>query len=65
MNENVIKQCKGEGLGSCTLCEKRHGFHRTWMNMLYKIEGIDGIYHYECAKQMLAEKYGTENKPII
>lgn len=45
-------QCKGEGQGSCTLCDKKGKWNRMWMCFLYKIEGHNGIYCNECCKEI-------------
>lgn len=48
-----LKQCKGEGLGSCKLCNIRGKWNRTWMSLLYKIDGIEGHYCYDCANEII------------
>lgn len=47
-----MKQCSGEGLGSCTKCEEQGKWNRSWMCFLFKVEGHDGIYCYEHAKEL-------------
>lgn len=45
-------QCKGEGQGSCTLCNKKGKWNRRWMCFLYKIEGHNGIYCNDCCNEI-------------
>lgn len=47
-----MKKCEGEGLGSCKRCEEKGKWNRQWMCFLYTIEGLDGCYCYECAKEL-------------
>lgn len=47
-----IKRCKGEGQGSCKMCEDNGIFNRCWMTMLYKIEGMDGCYCSQCVDKI-------------
>ena len=61
----LIKQCDGNGLGSCTSCERKGVWNRTWMCFLYKIDGIDGIYCAKCLKEILAERKETCDKNFI
>lgn len=51
-----MKQCTGEGLGYCKRCDDNGIWNRTWMCFLYKVEGHDGCYCMECAKELEKEK---------
>lgn len=51
-----IRQCEGNGQGTCALCEKRGKWNRAWMNFLYKVDGVEGCYCYKCAKEVLARE---------
>lgn len=42
-----MKQCEGEGQGNCKKCGQR-----SWMCFLYKIDGVEGCYCRECAKEV-------------
>lgn len=55
-----IRQCEGNGLGSCTLSEMRGKWNRAWMEFIYKIEGIDDCYCYKCVQEILAGKLKIE-----
>ena len=45
-------QCKGEGAGSCKRCEDMGKWNRNWMCFLYNVEGMEGCYCYNCAKEL-------------
>lgn len=49
-----MKQCEGEGQGSCYGCYIKKGFwNRIWMCFLYHLDNDNGhIYCYECAKEI-------------
>lgn len=50
-----VTQCQGEGQGSCKRCTDNGKWSRTWMSLLYKIEGIDGCYCSDCVKAIEIE----------
>ena len=50
-----IKKCDGNGQGSCKRCSEKGIFNRSWMCLLYKIEGVEGIYCSDCVKEILSE----------
>ena len=50
-----MQKCNGEGQGSCKRCNEKGIWNRNWMCFLYKVEGHDGIYCYECAKEIEEE----------
>lgn len=50
-----MRQCEGNGLGTCTLCNRKGIWNRRWMCFLYKIDGMDGCYCYDCANEILAK----------
>ena len=47
-----MKKCSGEGQGSCKKCEEKGIWNRMWMCFLYTVEGQEGTYCYECAKEL-------------
>lgn len=51
-----MEKCKVEGLGSCRGCAEKGIWNRTWMVFLYKVEGHEGVYCYECAKELENKK---------
>lgn len=51
-----ITQCKGEGQGSCKRCNGKGIWNVNWMCFLYKIEGFEGCYCRECAKEIMREE---------
>lgn len=48
--------CEGEGQGSCKRCVDKGIWNRMWMSFLYKIEGFEGYYCWNCVKEILAEQ---------
>ncbi len=54
-----MTQCKGEGQGSCKSCSDKGKWNRNWMCFLYEIQGIDGCYCYQCAKEMEEQNANT------
>jgi hypothetical protein len=48
-----LKQCKGEGLGTCKLCKIRGKPSTYWMCFLYKIDELDGCYCWFCATEII------------
>lgn len=48
-----ITKCKGEGQGSCKRCDDHGIWNRHWMSLLYKIEGYEGYYCWDCVKEIL------------
>ena len=54
MSELKITQCKGEGQGSCKRCTDNGKWNRNWMCFLYKIEGKEGCYCFDCVKEIKA-----------
>lgn len=46
------EQCSGEGQGDCALCEKEGRFAGNWMCFLYRLEGYDGIYCWDCVQKI-------------
>lgn len=55
----VIK-CKGEGQDYCKRCSDKGKWNRTWMCFLYKIEGCEGCYCWDCVNEIQEEKGGAE-----
>ena len=47
-----IKQCEGEGQGSCKMCSDNGIWNRQWMCFLYNIEGKEGHYCSDCVKKI-------------
>lgn len=58
----AITKCEGEGQGSCKRCDQLGIWNRRWMTMLYKVDGVDGCYCYDCARKIHA-KLCVENNP--
>nr|DAR00777.1 MAG TPA: PROTEIN/RNA Complex, archaeal, ribosomal, 50S, protein.0A [Caudoviricetes sp.] len=56
MNPLKVTRCNGEGKGVCKRCKERKGFGLNWMSFLYKIEGYDGCYCFDCVKEILIEE---------
>lgn len=51
-----MRQCEGEGQGSCKRCEDNGIWNRSWMCFLYKVDGYPGCYCRECAEILEKEK---------
>lgn len=51
-NKLKVTKCKGEGQGSCYLCNSRGIWNRAWMCFLYKVEGHDGCYCSSCVNEI-------------
>lgn len=51
-----IQRCNGEGQGSCKRCSDNGKWNMAWMSFLYEIEGMPGVYCWECVKKIAAEK---------
>ena len=60
-----IKQCEGDGQGSCIRCAERGKWNRMWMCFLYEIEGINGTYCWECAQKIVRSKMKQDIDKII
>lgn len=48
-----IKQCSGEGQGSCKRCTDKGIWNTSWMCFLYEIEGMEGCYCEKCVKEIV------------
>lgn len=57
MNDISLKiiKCVGDGQSECKRCADIKGFNRFWMAMLYKIDGFDGCYCYDCMRFIVKE----------
>jgi len=57
MEDKILKitKCVGEGQGECKRCAEIKGFNRFWTSMLYKIDGYEGVYCYDCVLAISAE----------
>lgn len=57
MDKNRLKitRCAGEGQGECKRCADNGIWNRKWMCFLYKIEGYEGCYCYDCTKAIEIE----------
>lgn len=51
-----ITKCKGEGQGSCSLCDEHGIYNRIWMTFLYRIEGYKGCYCEKCVNEIKAKQ---------
>ncbi len=49
------ERCKGNGFGSCKRCLDNGKWSHLWMEFLYKIEGYDGCYCYDCLKLIIKD----------
>ena len=54
-----ITKCIGEGQGSCKKCNDMGIWNRIWTSFLYKIEGLDGCYCYDCVEKIAKENNST------
>ena len=51
-----VTQCTGEGQGSCKRCSDKGKWNRMWCCFLYKIEGHEGCYCFDCVKEITEEE---------
>ena len=56
MEKLKVTQCQGEGAGSCRRCIEKGRWSNEWMFRLYKIEGFEGCYCFDCVKEIEAER---------
>lgn len=47
-----IVRCKGDGQGSCKMCNDNGKWNRNWMCLLYKVEGYEGCYCSYCVEKI-------------
>lgn len=57
MEQIKVTPCEGEGQGSCKRCSDKGKWNRMWMWSLCKIEGREGCYCFNCAKEILKEDH--------
>lgn len=55
-----ITKCTGEGQGSCKRCSDKGKWNRMWCCFLYKIEGHDGCYCYNCVIEIIEEEQDND-----
>lgn len=53
-----IQRCTGEGQGECRKCKMDGIWNRRWMSFLYEIEGMPGVYCWDCVKKIAKEQEG-------
>lgn len=51
-----VTQCSGDGQGSCKRCSDNGKWNRHWSTFLYKIEGLDGCYCFNCTNEIDKER---------
>ena len=56
MGDLKIKQCDGNGQGSCKRCADNGKWTSIWSCFLYKIEGFEGAYCSDCVKKIKQEQ---------
>lgn len=55
------EQCKGNGTGSCKRCLDNGKWNCFWMSWLYKIDGYDGYYCWDCLGAIVNELEKKKN----
>ena len=55
MRELKITRCTGEGQGECVRCKRLKGWNRIWMSLLFRIDGVDGLYCFDCVREIRKE----------
>ena len=50
-----VTKCTGNGQSSCKRCNGKGIWNIWWNSFLYKIEGYEGCYCYECTNEILLE----------
>ena len=53
-------RAEGHGQGSCRRCEEKGKWNRAWMCFLYRIEGKEGCYCWDCLKEIEREEHAVE-----
>lgn len=56
-----VTKCTGEGQGSCTRCNYKGKWNRSWMCFLYKVEGFEGCYCSDCVKELQESEVANDN----
>lgn len=56
MKEIKVTRCVGEGQGECKRCKELKGWGLNWTSFLYKIEGREGCYCFDCIKAIIEEE---------
>lgn len=56
MKEIKVTRCVGEGQGECKRCKELKGWGLNWTSFLYKIEGREGRYCFDCIKAIIEEE---------
>lgn len=62
MKKINANKCTGEGQGTCKMCFDNGKWNRAWMCFLYKIEGLEGCYCFDCVKKIQEDKTNGENQ---
>lgn len=58
--KSKISKAVGEGQSECRTCKENGKWSLTWHSFLYKVENKDGVYCYECAKELVKEMMKNE-----
>ena len=53
MGELKVTRCEGNGQGSCKRCDDHGIWNRNWMCFLYKVEGYDGCFCWNCVREII------------
>lgn len=52
----IIKPAEGHGQSECKRCKEKGKWSLTWTSFLYKIRGEEGLYCYDCIKEIDEER---------
>lgn len=47
-----IKRAKGNGQAQCRGCKNKDKWNVQWCDFLYEIEGKEGLYCFNCVKEI-------------
>lgn len=59
-----VTRYEGEGQGTCARCLAKSGWNRYWMTMLYKVDGLPGLYCSQCVEQ-LRQDTGCDSISVV
>ena len=47
-----IKRCNGNGQAQCSGCKNKGKWNVQWSSFLYEVEGKEGLYCFDCVKEI-------------
>ena len=59
-----ISNAIGNGQSQCQGCAEKGKWNRNWTSFLYKIEGKDGYFCWQCVKEMQEKDQEVQNEKL-